>query len=179
MAVSLILEEAAMKSAASRTVTFAVFMVFTHWAAAQAPKAHDEMSGPNTKDTVEAQLRIIDTNNDGKLSQSEHAAAARQEFQSMDANQDNRVSPSEMDEAKKPLKGQDASHAATRGETHTLSAAERIKAIDRNSDGLLSADEHAAGSRQTFATADVDKDGYISAMELKQAQALLTRPEGR
>ena len=163
-----------MKSAASRTVTFSVLMVFTHWAAAQEPKAHDEMSGPSSKNTVEAQLRIMDTNKDGKLSQGEHAAAARQAFLGMDANQDNRVSATEMDEAQKPLKGQDASHAATRREAHKVSAAERIKAIDRDGDGLLSADEHAAGSQQTFATIDVDKDGYISAMELKQAQAILT-----
>lgn len=120
------------------------------------------------KDTVAAEMRIMDTNGDGKISSAEHAAGAQQMFQGMDGNQDNRVTSEEMDAAHKPLKAQQGGHAAHGGKTsRELSSAEKIEKIDTDGDGMLTAKEHADGSKKMFTTMDADKDGSLTAAEIK------------
>jgi Ca2+-binding EF-hand superfamily protein len=48
-----------------------------------------------------------------------------------------------------------------------MSSAEKIKVIDTDGDGKLTAEEHAAGSRQMFSKMDTDGDGKLTAQEMK------------
>jgi Ca2+-binding EF-hand superfamily protein len=119
----------------------------------------------------------MDANKDGVVSAEEHAAGAKQMFTRMDANRDGNVTAAEMDAAHEargehgrhhegrhegPAKHDEAQH----GGKHQLSSAEKIKVIDTNGDGSLSAQEHEAGSRSMFSKMDADRDGRLTLAEL-------------
>jgi hypothetical protein len=101
--------------------------------------------------------KTMDADGDGIVSASEHAAGAQAKFGKMDANKDGSVTAAEMDAAHAAM-----GKAKKEGE---LSSAEKIKAIDSNGDGNLSAEEHSAGSRSMFEKMDTDKNGSLSQAE--------------
>jgi Ca2+-binding EF-hand superfamily protein len=109
--------------------------------------------------------KMMDTNNDGKISPEEHATAAAGMFATMDANGDGKVTAEEMTAAHQKITGR----APAAGE---MSAAEKIKTIDTNGDGVLTADEHTAGSKAMFERMDTDKDGMISRAEMAAGHAM-------
>jgi hypothetical protein len=60
-----------------------------------------------------------------------------------------------------------------------MSAADKIKTIDVNGDGAISAAEHEAGSRAMFTKMDADHDGKLSAAELQAGhQGLMQKNPG-
>jgi len=81
------------------------------------------------------EVQAMDANGDGRISRAEHAAGARKMFDKMDANHDGIVTAAEMDAASEAK--------ADRAGTDQLSSAEKIKAIDIDGDGQLTAAEHA------------------------------------
>jgi hypothetical protein len=48
-----------------------------------------------------------------------------------------------------------------------MSSAEKIKVVDKNGDGSITAAEHDTASRDMFAKMDADHDGSVSAAEMK------------
>jgi Ca2+-binding EF-hand superfamily protein len=56
-----------------------------------------------------------------------------------------------------------------------VSAAEKIKVVDRNGDGVLTAKEHAGASRAMSRKMDTDKDGHLSRAELDAGHAALKK----
>jgi hypothetical protein len=136
-------------------------------------QAHDEMASAGNK--IEVEMRIMDANKDGKISAVEHAAGAQEMFSGMDANLDNRVTAEEMDATQPPMKSHDTSHHKGR----ELSSADKIKVIDTNGDGVLTAQEHAMGSKQMFSKMDTDKDGNLTAPEIKAGhkQLMMSKDE--
>lgn len=116
----------------------------------------------NGKD-VDAKFKEMDTNLDGKISAAEHSAVAAKMFTTMDANADGKVTADEMTAAKEK-KGKAPEKAE-------LSAAEKIKAIDTDGDGILTSAEHATGARSMFQSMDSDKDGYLTKAELAAGHA--------
>jgi hypothetical protein len=112
-------------------------------------------------------FKMMDANGDGKITRAEHAAAAKQMFTQCDANQDGTVTAAEMDTAmtakgEKPGKGE-------------ISSAEKIKMIDQNGDGKLTAAEHATGTEQMFGKMDTNADGTLSKEECDAAQKLFKK----
>jgi Ca2+-binding EF-hand superfamily protein len=119
---------------------------------------------------VKAEMRALDANHDGKISIAEYVDVAQQMFQSMDGNQDNRVTASEMDEAQQPLIAVDASQGKDdRARPRELSSVEKVTVIDSDGDGVLTAREHAAGATRTFASMDTNRDGYLTVDEISVA----------
>ncbi|HET6150143.1 MAG TPA: hypothetical protein VFH68_21560 [Polyangia bacterium] len=118
-------------------------------------------------DNKDAQFQMMDSNGDGKISADEHAAGAKKMFQMMDADSDGKVTASEMDAAHERITGKPK--GATKG--HEMSAADKIKVIDSNHDGVLTADEHEAGAKTMFEKMDADKDGFVTKAEMEAGHA--------
>ena len=100
-------------------------------------------------------LKKMDTDGDGRVSRTEHSAAAQKMFNDCDTNQDGFVTATEM-EAK-------ADHKSGGKEA---AAKDKFLMIDRNSDGRLTPNEHATGSVQMFDEMDTNRDGFLSEDEL-------------
>ena len=110
------------------------------------------------------EFKAMDTNSDGKVTREEHAAGARAMFEKMDANHDGKVTAAEMDAAHRTIAGGDAGK-------NELSAAEKIKAVDQDSDGVLTAAEHAQASRAMFDKMDANHDGTLTVEEMATGHA--------
>lgn len=122
-------------------------------------------------ESAEAEILAMDKNGDSLLTAAEHAAGARAMFSAMDTNQDARVTAAEMDAfaAKRTVHERDP---------NVMTSAEKIKTIDGNGDGTLSADEHREGSARMFDTMDTNHDGMLDRAELATGHAnMLKRPK--
>ncbi|MBB6096235.1 Ca2+-binding EF-hand superfamily protein [Povalibacter uvarum] len=104
-------------------------------------------------------MAMMDTDGDGKITQAEHAAGAKNMFVKLDANADGKVTAAEMDAAHKSM-GHDK---AGKG----MSSADKIAKLDTDGDGALSSEEHSAGSKKMFGRMDADGDGNLTAAEWK------------
>ncbi|MBL0124274.1 MAG: EF-hand domain-containing protein [Betaproteobacteria bacterium] len=129
--------------------------------AALATWAYTAHANPRKSD---AEFAKMDINRDGRVSSDEHAAGGKQMFDAMDANHNGKVTALEMDAAHERVTGAQANRAE-------MSAAEKIKVIDKDGDGILSAAEHASGSQAMFEKMDTNKDGYLSRVELAAGHA--------
>jgi Ca2+-binding EF-hand superfamily protein len=114
-----------------------------------------------------AELQMMDTDKDGKLSPKEHSTGAKAMFDSMDVDKSAVVTAAEMDSAQKS--------AARSGQMPAgkMTSAEKIKVVDADGDGNLSAEEHASGARNMFAKMDADKDGALTLAELEAGRKLM------
>jgi Ca2+-binding EF-hand superfamily protein len=118
--------------------------------------------------SAEAEVQMMDTDKDGKVSASEHALGAKAMFDAMDKDKNAVVTPAEMDAVQKATSRPGDTPAGSK-----LTSAEKIKAVDTDHDGNLSADEHVAGSRKMFAMMDTDKDGLLTTAELDAGRKLM------
>ena len=109
-------------------------------------------------------FEAMDDNDDGKISPDEHFAAASRMFEKMDSNSDGKVTAAEMTAAHPRVTGKKAQKS-------DMTAAEKIKMLDTDGDGVLTSEEHAAGARSMFDKMDADKDGYLTKAELKTGHA--------
>ena len=119
-----------------------------------------------------AEFRTMDTNKDGKVSADEHAAASKKMFDTMDGNKDGKVTAAEMGAAHQRVTGRKAKKS-------DMSAADKIKVIDTDGDGILTAEEHAAGSRSMFEKMDTDKDGFLTKTDLSAGHASMMKKPSR
>jgi Ca2+-binding EF-hand superfamily protein len=110
-------------------------------------------------------FRKMDANQDGRVSAREHARGAGAMFKAMDADRNGRVTAGEMTAAQSKVGNQRADG---------MDSAGKIRAVDRNGDGVLSASEHAAGSRAMFARMDRDRDGALDEREFAAGHAVLS-----
>ena len=128
-------------------------------------------AGPKSN-AADAEFRAMDTNKDGKLSAEEHATASKKMFDMMDANKDGKVTAAEMTAAHQRVTGKKAQKS-------DMSSADKIKVIDTDGDGILTAEEHAAGSRSMFEKMDTDKDEFLTKSELAAGHASMLKKPAR
>jgi len=114
---------------------------------------------------AEAQFKALDADADDRLSPAEHAAGAKKMFDAMDADKDDKVTAAEMDAAQKKI-----SRKKKAGDKK-LSSKEKIKVVDTDGDGILTATEHESGSLAMFDRMDGDRDGFLSREELAAGHA--------
>lgn len=107
-------------------------------------------------------MKSMDTNGDGTVSKDEHATGAKSMFDQMDSNKDGVVTADEMDKA----------HPHSHG---GMSSADKIKAVDTDGDGKLTAAEHTAGSSAMFDKMDTDHNGSLSLDEWSAGHAALQK----
>jgi hypothetical protein len=150
-------QEAAMKSHSIVALSALAFSV----AAFAGEGAHPMADAANNE------VKMMDTNKDGVVSPAEHAAGAKKMFTMMDANHDGKVNASEMDAAQASMKGGDKTTGHDKTSGHAMSSVEKIKVVDANNDGVLTAQEHADGSKAMFEKMDQDKDGELTLAEVQ------------
>ncbi len=127
----------------------------------------------------QAELKMMDTDQDGSISSTEHAAGARKMFDKMDADSDGIVTAKEMGAAHKdmPTAHDDRSDTVSSRQPEPRTsdasgkplknASAKIKAIDTDGDGAITAAEHEAGSKKMFGKMDKDSNGRLSAAEIQ------------
>lgn len=106
----------------------------------------------------------MDVDHDGRVSRIEHASAASAMFRSMDRNRDGKVGAAEMDAAQARIHGKPAAPDA-------MPARDKIRAVDGDGDGALTAAEHAAASDRMFGLMDGDHDGRLDPIEFRRGHA--------
>ena len=112
-------------------------------------------------DHVAATIKAMDTNHDGMVSAAEHAAYAKTQFDAMDVNHDGQVTVAEMGAARM------AKLKIKTAVALIPASATIIKPMDSNSDGMVSAEEHATAAEKDFNTMDAKHDGQLSADEMR------------
>ena len=118
-----------------------------------------------TSASLVAEFKHIDTNEDGRVSSSEHEVYARKLFDEIDADVDYKLTVAEiMASQSKFFRHVSAGVGGILGGTE-LSTAEKIQRIDANRDGIISRDEHADAARAKFQAMDRNNNGELSADE--------------
>lgn len=116
----------------------------------------------------QAELKMMDTDHDGSVSATEHAAGAKKMFEMMDKDGDGIVTAQEMGAAHKNMPTADSSARPSDANGKPMKSSDaKIKAIDADGDGTISAAEHEAGARKMFDRMDKDQNGKLSAAELQ------------
>jgi Ca2+-binding EF-hand superfamily protein len=120
-------------------------------------------------DAASAEVKMMDTNKDGYVSPAEHATGAKKMFGQMDADHDGKVTAAEMDVAHKKMQGEMKGHQESAPENtgREMSSADKIKVVDANNDGTLTAQEHKDASESMFKKMDADKDGNLTLAEVQ------------
>jgi hypothetical protein len=112
-----------------------------------------------------AEFRRIDTNEDGRVSSSEHEVYARALFDELDGDVDYKLTVAEIQAAPgKFFRHVSAGAGGFLGGTE-LSPAEKFQRIDVNHDGVVSRDEHADAARAKFRELDGNSNGELSPEE--------------
>ena len=124
----------------------------------------------NPPQDTDQMFQMMDSNGDGKISADEHEAGAKMMFDKMDANKDGKVTAAEMDAAHEQIAG--------KAKKPHMSAADKIKVVDSNHDGVLSEQEHVAGAKMMFDKMDTDKDGFLTKAEMEAGHArMMAKPQ--
>jgi Ca2+-binding EF-hand superfamily protein len=117
-----------------------------------------------------AGMEMMDANGDGQVSRDEHTLAAKKMFDTMDADKDGKVTATEMEAAHAQIAGKDAKKMKGH-----MTAADKIKKVDANGDGMLSVAEHGTGADTMFDKMDTDKNGSLSKAELEAGHKTLMK----
>ncbi len=143
----------------------------------------DEMKHGSAHD----KLTMMDTDGDGSVSATEHAASAKKMFGKMDTDRDGIVTANEMDSAHKDMPaGRTTSRATDSGRIPQADPSARssdasgkpmkskMSAMDADSDGTITAAEHEAGAKRMFDKMDKDDNSRLSAAELQAGHEKMT-----
>lgn len=123
-------------------------------AAAQETSKQDQL--------VQKTMDALDTNDDGSITTAESETAQRARFKALDTNGDGALSSDEF-KGYTPEFGKMPTDEARR----TAWLEKRFKRLDANDDGKVTEAEMLADGSKRFANADDDKNGQVTAEELR------------
>jgi Ca2+-binding EF-hand superfamily protein len=110
--------------------------------------------------SAQSEMKMMDTDKNGRITMAEHTMGAKKMFEKIDADYDGRVTATEMDAAHKDMPSAHSSKPVK-------SSANKIKTIDTDSDGVISAEEHEKGSQKMFSQLDKNEDGNLTQAEIQ------------
>jgi Ca2+-binding EF-hand superfamily protein len=139
--------------------------------ATHSQEAGEATAGEEADPIAVVELRIMDVDGDGVVSAREHESGSQQVFDKMDADHDGEVTAPEMQASSTSMS------SATAPGTASPPAEARIAAVDRDADGKLTAEEHAAASRDMFGQLDGDRDGSLSRNEIQIGGDMMRSPQ--
>jgi len=108
-------------------------------------------------------FNTADSNNDGRISSSEHEAYAASIFNRIDSNRDGNITIEEVNAAAGILAGHNANAAQ-------LNAAYRIRRHDTNGDGVISRTEFLAAAVARFRAMDANSNGELTPQEFASGE---------
>lgn len=106
-------------------------------------------------------FKLMDGNNDGRISTQEHDAGAAAMFARMDANHDGMLDAGEMGPRMRHAGGMHGGGMHGEG----MHGGGWMARMDGNHDGVITAAEHAAAAQAMFNEMDADHDGRLVAAE--------------
>jgi Ca2+-binding EF-hand superfamily protein len=117
-------------------------------------------------------FKQMDTDGDGRVTRTEHAAGVQAKFIKLDTNNDGIVSAAELtadhdQKAPNKLKFWEKDNKAQ------TSVTEKISTFDRNADGQITRAEYESSSDASFTALDADADGVLTQKELEAGQKAL------
>jgi Ca2+-binding EF-hand superfamily protein len=116
------------------------------------------------------EFQMHDTDGNGKISRTEHAAVAKKLFAEADTDRDGFVTANEMAACMAKKHGDKAAHHGSAAGKPDKMISDIIQMSDQNGDGKLTMAEHDAGADKMFAKYDSDGDGALSKDECNAAK---------
>jgi len=117
-------------------------------------------------------MKMMDSNSDGKVTDTEHANACKEMFTKMDSNQDGRVTATEMDAASPMMKHHKDAHAPGATTARNEDGLAKENAADKSyteAGKAYDQDSKHSGkmmsSREKIAMMDMNNDGALTAQE--------------
>ncbi len=107
----------------------------------------------------------IDTNDDGRVSSSEFEVYTRKIFDEMDVDADDELTNREIMASEAKFNRYVFTAGALLGPAKKLTTAERIERLDVNRDGLVSQGEYANAAAAKFHAMDRNSDGELRLLE--------------
>jgi hypothetical protein len=111
-----------------------------------------------------AEFDTVDTNDDGRVSSSEHEVYARTLFDEMDADGDDKLSSAEIMASETKFTRHVFASGNLLGPAE-LSTAQKIQRMDANQDGVISQSEHANAAAAKYQAMDVNHNGELTPQE--------------
>ena len=109
-----------------------------------------------------AEFATIDTNDDGRVSSSEHEVYTRKLFDEMDFEpDDDKLTVAEVMASEVKFSRHVIVSVNILGSTET-STMEKVQGLDANQDGVVSQTEHAYGAAAKFRKMDINNNGELT-----------------
>ena len=116
--------------------------------------------------SLTAEFEYVDTNDDGRVSSSEHEVYARKLFDQLDNDGDYKLSVAEIMADESTFTRHIFAGGNMLGPAE-LSTREKIQRIDTNGDGVVGRDEHANAATAQFRKLDLNNNGELSPGEFE------------
>jgi Ca2+-binding EF-hand superfamily protein len=113
---------------------------------------------PGAAEAVVRDFDTADSNNDGRISSSEHETFAKSVFNRVDTNHDDKITLEEVNAAAGIISGHNP-------DAQQLNAAYRIRMHDTNGDGVISKTEFLAAAVARFRAMDANSNGELTPQE--------------